>query len=99
MYQPPLTLIVWPVIEPLVANIATTLATSSTVPNRPTGIKAGVARGLSRIMSVSGHQVRELSRVCAAVGVIRGQVEGKPDQVELHRPAVFGIGGRRDRRQ
>ena len=36
-----------------VASVTTTSATSSTVPNLPTRIKAGVARGLSRIISVS----------------------------------------------
>src|SRR5215471_20800908 len=37
-YQPPFTLMVCPVIYPLVASSTATEATSSTVPKRPTGM-------------------------------------------------------------
>jgi len=53
MYQPAFTLIVWPVMYPLLASITTTSAISSTVPNRPTGIRSGRAFGLRVTISTA----------------------------------------------
>jgi hypothetical protein len=53
MYHPPLTLIDCPVMYPFRASITATSAASSTVPNRPTGIRSGLAFGLLVTISVS----------------------------------------------
>src|SRR5262249_41275193 len=51
MTHPPLPLTVCPATSPFVASITATSANSSTVPKRPTGMSAGVARGLDLTVS------------------------------------------------
>ncbi len=56
---------VWPSMSPFVASITTTSAMSFSVVKRPTGIRARLGRGQSRIVSIStgtGNPPQDIDR-------------------------------------
>jgi Cupin len=72
MYRPPLTLMVWPVIFPLIASITAMAATSFGWPNRPIGILSGA---IAQLVHVRGEK-----RLATLVQLVR-------DEFRERRPA------------